>query len=108
MTYSAIFRRKVFLFIVPAICFCVDLEINLSDKYGTKPIKIVCSSADNKTKMEEEHRVLWQGREFGFEDQHKLIYSPNGEPMMPNVTIKSTDQHKCYILTPLGENWHVT
>lgn len=100
MLYSAIFRSKILLLLVPILCYSYDLEIKLSDTHGSRPIKIACNAVDNKTNMEEDHKVLWQGREFGFEEQRKISSQVGGQALMPNVTIKSTDKHRCYILTP--------
>lgn len=102
MIHSIVFISKILLFFIPVICICYEIEINLSDtKNGMLPVKIICNSFDEKTNTEEDHKVLWQGREFGFEDQHKITNSVGGQALIPNVTIKSTDEHRCYILTPL-------
>lgn len=103
MAHYYLFRSKIILLVVPVLCYCYDIEINISDTHGSKPIKIVCNSVDNETKMEEGHTVLWQGREFGFEDQHKITNSADGKTLMPNITIKSTDIHQCYILKELPQ-----
>lgn len=103
MVHYALYRSKIILLVVTVLCYCHDLEINVLDSHGSIPVKIVCNSVGNETKMEEDHKVLWHGREFGFQDQHKIINSAYGRILMPNLTIKSGDVHQCYILTPLKE-----
>lgn len=104
MAHFSLFRSKIILLVVPILCYCYDIEINISDIHGSKPIKIVCNAVDNETKMGEGHTVLWQGREFGFEDQHKIINSAHGKTLMPNITIQSKDIHQCYILKQQGQH----
>lgn len=105
MIHFKVCINKILLLFVPVICLCYEIEINLSDtKNGMLPVKIICNAFDEKTNAEEDHKVLWKGREFGLEDKHKLINSADKEHVIPNVTIKSTDEHKCYILTPLQKN----
>lgn len=84
-------------------CQCFELEINFSDKHQTKPFRVICSDQNDKTNLSiGDHDVLWEGSEFGREELSKL--AREGGNLMPNITVKSTDQHKCYILSPVKEN----
>lgn len=89
-----------YVFSLIYISKCYELEINLTNKLGSNSIKIICGPADEKYNLQEEHNILWEGSQFGMDDQQKLINKVKGDALVPNITVNSSDRHRCYLLTP--------
>lgn len=77
---------------------CFFVEINLHGKNDTRSLKLLCGPPSENMNLKYRHKVLWYGSEFGNDDRQRLAGDLEADSLVPNLSIKSSNRHLCYLI----------
>lgn len=78
-------------------CFGTRVEINVTDKSGSNT-KLICQPSNNKSSenTDDKSNILWEGIEFGPNEQKKVALDAPSNMTVPNLNL-SANHMKCLL-----------